>query len=224
MYLNPIYDYPTLERVTLPSGVRHYICPQTGAKLPSVTTILSATGCKKQLLEWKQRVGEAKAEQERKQATDLGTLMHTHLECHILGRPRPGGNNLIRVMAQNMADQIIEHGLKDITEVHGNEVALYYPGLFAGTTDGVGIWRDQPCIFDFKTAKKMRTRAMIEDYLLQTAAYGLAHNAMYGTRIKTGVIFMASRDLDFQTFVISGDEFEQCQLQFLDRLERFVLH
>ena len=74
------FKYTPLERVTYPSGARHYLCPISGNKLPSVTTILDKTaGDKKELIEWRQRVGDAEAERIKKEALALGTLMHTHL-------------------------------------------------------------------------------------------------------------------------------------------------
>ena len=205
MLLKNRFEYKTLEKITYPSGARHYICPVSGGKLPSVTTILDKTaGEKKELLEWKKRVGDAEAERIKNEALALGTLMHTHLENHIMGIPRPGGNNMARVMAEKMADQIIERGLVNVNEVWGSEIMLYQTELYAGTTDLTGLYHNKEAIMDFKNAKKIRKRDMIEDYFLQVAAYGVAHNELYGTNISTGVIFMASREYDFESFVIEG--------------------
>lgn len=221
MKLTSPYQYTTIERVTLPSGARYYLCPQTGNKLASVTTILSATANKKELMEWRQRVGEKEAERVKKEAVGLGTLMHTHLENYILGQPRPGGNNHVRIMAEKMADQIIAKGLCHVEEVYGTEIGLYYPELFAGTADGIGTYKGQPAIFDFKTAKKLRTREMINDYLLQLCAYILCHNEAYGSDIQTGVIFMADRNYNFQEFVLSGDELTTKTQEWIDRVEAY---
>src|SRR5689334_18537277 len=95
MNLVPAYHYHTLERVTAASGDRYYVSPN-GEKLSSVTTILSNTGNKEQLIEWRERVGEEKAEREKQEAVGIGSLMHKHLENYILGEPRPGGNNYVR--------------------------------------------------------------------------------------------------------------------------------
>src|ERR1044071_754522 len=211
MNLVSIYQYRPLERITEATGVRYYLCPDTGKKLFSVTTILSETGEKQQLIEWKQRVGPKKAEQEKQEAVGIGSLMHTHLERHILGEPRPSGNNYVRLLAQRMADQIIHRGLVHVDEVWGSEVMLYTPKLYAGTTDLVGRYKGEPAIIDFKTAKKLRSREMIEDYFLQLGAYGVAHDELYGTQIQTGVIFMVSRDCQFQEFVIEHDMFMDCK-------------
>jgi hypothetical protein len=219
------FQYKTLEKVTYASGARHYICPETGSKLPSVTTILDKTaGEKTALLEWKKRVGEVKAAQAQKEGLGIGTFMHTHLEKYVMNQPRPGGNNPMRVMCERMADQIIERGLVHVNEVYGSEVQLYCPQMFAGTTDLVGLYKNQPAIMDFKTAKKIRKRDMIDDYFHQLAAYGMAHNELFNTQIRTGVIFMVSRTYEFETFIIEGAEFKGYEDKFLDRLETFLGH
>ena len=38
-----------------------------------------------------------------------------------------------------MAQKVIEVGLAPVSEYFGSEVTLYYPGLYAGSTDLVGI-------------------------------------------------------------------------------------
>ena len=45
----------------------------------------------------------------------------------------------------------------------------------------------------------------------------MAHNEMYGTNIKKGVILMVSRDVKFKEFVIEGARFEMyCDLGHKD--------
>jgi genome maintenance exonuclease 1 len=148
--------------------------------------------------------------------------MHTHLESHIQNLPRPPGTNYIRQLATNMSDQIINRGLVHIDEVWGMEAPLYYPNLYAGTADLIGIYKGKPAIMDYKTTNKMKTRDMIEDYSLQLAAYAMAHNELFETTIQKGVIFMVSRGLEFKEFVFEGDELEGCKERWITRLERFL--
>jgi CRISPR/Cas system-associated exonuclease Cas4 (RecB family) len=221
MHLVERFQYHPLQRITQSNGIRHYVCPISGKMLPSITTILDGTSVKPYLIEWRKRLGDVKADQVKREAVGLGTLMHSHLECHVLGKPRPGGNNFIRRLGEQMADQIILHGLRHVEEVWGSEVMLYVPQLFAGTTDLVGIYKGNPAIMDFKTAKKMRSRAMIEDYLLQLCAYIICHNEMHGTTISTGVIFMVDRDFNYQEFLIDGAAFRDKTEQWFERVEQY---
>lgn len=220
MKINNLYNYKSLDRVTDENGSRYYVDP-LGNKLTSVTTILSATADKSGLESWRNFVGEKKANQVRDEATGLGTLMHEHLENHMQGIPRPGGTNLVRQMARRMADEVISHGLKHVDEIWGIESPLYFPAMFAGTADLIGVHDGKPCIMDFKTTNKMKTADMIGDYFCQLAAYAMAHNHLYDTEINTGVIFMVSRDCKFQQFVITASDFAKAQYNWLERVDRF---
>lgn len=220
MLIRDHFEYPQLHRVTREDGVRHYVCPDSQRNLPSVTTILSATS-DKDFSAWEARVGKATADRERKYGTDLGTLVHTHLECHMLNEDRPGGNNLIRMESKRMADVVIERGLPGIEEIWGIETALYMPELYAGTTDVVGIFRGKQSIIDFKTAKKLRKREDIDDYRDQLAAYLMAHNEKYGTSIEQGVVMMVARDLSYETFIYDPREMEAGCESFLNRVSAY---
>lgn len=218
--INKLYDYHKLERVTHEDGNRFYVCPE-GNNLSSVTTILSATEDKTGLLEWRAWVGDKKADQIRDEATGLGSLMHTHLENWMEGIPRPGGSNLVRKMAENMADVIIARGLCNVSEVWAMEEMLHFPKLYAGTADLIGIHNGEPAIMDYKTTNKMKSKDKINNYACQLAAYALAHNELFGTNIKKGVIFMVARDLKFEEYVFEGEEFAKAVDEWLARLDIF---
>jgi hypothetical protein len=219
MKINKLFEYHSLERDTKPTGERVYLTP-TGA-LPSVTTILSATADKSGLDAWRAAVGDKKADQIRDEATGLGTLMHEHLENHMLGIERPRGSNLVRQMAKNMADQVISRGLVHVDEIWGIEAPLYMPSQYAGTADLIAVYHGSPAVCDFKTTNKMKTVDMIEDYFCQCCAYADAHNTVYGSEIETIVIFMVSRDLKFNDFVIQGDEFRHYLSKWKARVKQF---
>ena len=126
------YNYPSLKRINN-SGKRLYNTPS--GNLPSVTTILDRTKDKTFLVEWKKRVGEEEANRITKEASGLGTIFHKHLENYILGEQRPNGNNFVYKLAKDMSEVVIEKGLVNINEIWGSEISLYYPDLYAGTTD-----------------------------------------------------------------------------------------
>jgi hypothetical protein len=222
MKINRKFDYAPLERITNENGVRHYRCLQTNLLLPSVTTILSGTEDKTGLLEWRKRVGDKKADEIRDEALKLGSLMHQHIENYVVGIPRPRGTNLIRVQAERMADQIINRALPNVDEIWGQEVILYYPGLYAGTTDLVGVYKGEEAIMDHKTAKKMKKRTDILNYFHQLSAYAIAHDAMYGTSIKLGVVFMVDRDFNYQEFTVDIKEMATRKVEWLDRVTKYM--
>ena len=205
------YDYPNLKRIQTKKG-RQYT-DGTGEPVPSVTTILSDTGDKTALIAWRKRVGEEEANRVSKESAGLGTKVHNAIEKHILGETVEFGNNMVSVMAKEMSDLVINEGFTNIDEVWGTEIGLIAPGLYAGTTDCVGMHKGEEAIIDFKTSKKIKKEEWIEDYYLQCCAYAMAHNEMYDTNIKKGVILMVSRDNKFKEFVIEGARFEMyCDL------------
>jgi hypothetical protein len=53
------------------------------------------------------------------------------------------------------------------------------------------------------------------------AAYAQAHNKVYNTHIKGGVIMMATRDLKYIEFEITGLEFETACDKWSRRVEKF---
>ncbi len=222
--LSSPYEYIELSKETdEKTGIRHYNTPDKEF-LPSVTTILSATKDPDEgtaLQEWINFVGVKKAEQIRDEAGNRGTVMHRRLEWHVKGIEKRVGSNLIQQEAYKMSRVIIEQGLKHMTEFWGSEMSLWYPGLYAGTTDLVGVWKGKPAIIDFKQANKLKTPDVILSYKTQLTAYALAHNEIYGTDINTGVILIATRNLEYQEFVVEGAEFETFTDKWLDRVESY---
>ena len=223
--LNEKFKYEPLERVTV-DGSRHYQTPG-GKPLPSVTTVLDALKDKTALHEWRKRVGDEEANRIMKLATGIGTQVHLHIEKYILEEDRPNGSNLIHQMAKELSNIVIEKGLSNVDEVWGTEVPLYYPGLYAGTTDCVGVWKGKPAIIDFKTTRKPKKREWIDDYFLQGAAYSAAHNEIHGTDIKTIVIMMIGWDEEadnkgnYQEFVVEEDEFNKYSMQWANKVQEY---
>lgn len=192
-----------------------------GEKLPSVTTILSATKDNTVLNEWRNRVGHDRAQQITTEAASIGSSMHANLERFLVGEPRQPGNNIVHVHANKMADVIIECGLSKMDEIWAIEQSLYFPGLYSGTTDLVGVYDGCPAICDYKQSNKPKKSEWVEDYRLQLVSYAMAHNEVYGTNIKRGIIFLCTRDLIYQQFELSPDQFNEYQDKWLKKVEQY---
>jgi hypothetical protein len=150
--------------------------------------------------------------------------MHNNLERFIAGLERQPGNNLVHVQANKMANVIIEQGLKDVNEVWAMEQSLYFPGLYSGTTDLVAVYKGNPSVCDYKQTNKPKKAEWVEDYFLQLMAYILAHNEVYGTEIREGHVFMCSRDLQYQQFDLTPDNFNKYQDMWLAKVEDYYLN
>ena len=220
MKLKNVYRYPTTVRETI-DGKRHYAIKSE--KLPSVTTILSATESAEKteaLAKWRAAKGEEVATRIVDESAARGTAMHKILEKYILEEGYLDLTNVGRD-AHNMAIRVIEQGLCNVPEYYGTECTLYYPGLYAGQTDLVAIHKGKDAIIDFKQTNKPKKREWIEDYCLQLAAYAMAHNFIYKTKIDKGVIMMCSKDNFYQEFVVEGLEFQKYKHNFLRRVDEY---
>ena len=229
------FDYKPMDRATV-DGKRHY-CTPDGSKVPSVTTILDRTKSaesKAALANWRKNVGEARAQQITTEAANRGTRMHSYLETYIMMDDlKPLPSNPYAHPSWFMAAEVILKGLCNVDEFWGSEVPVYYSGLYAGTTDCIGVWKGRPAILDFKQSNKPKKREYIDDYFIQLAAYAQAHNHTYGTNIRDGVILMAvqpkmQEDQTYTTpeyleFEISGDEFDHWTNEWTKRVELYYL-
>lgn len=229
------FDYTPLNRETV-DGKRHYCLPD-GSKVPSVTTILDKTKPEEKrqaLANWKKAVGEQRAQQITTEAANRGTRMHAYLEQFVLsGDLKELPSNPFAHPSWFMAAEVILQGLQHVDEYWGVEVPLYYSGLYAGTTDLLGVWKGRPAIMDFKQTNKPKKREWIEDYFLQLAAYAAAHNEMHGTNIRDGVILMACQPKllpdntytkpEYLEFEVSGDEFDHWSNEWMKRVELYYL-
>ena len=220
MKINKQFNYPKSMRSVI-NGGRHYDID--GDKLPSVTTILSACQSdekKASLAAWKARMGDKAADEVRDTAAARGTSMHTYLEHYLDGTGYKDLTTLGK-QAEVMANKIIESGLGDLEELWGLETTLYYPDLYAGATDVVGVYGGQPAIIDFKQSNKPKRREWILDYFEQLGAYAMAHNQVYGTKIQSGIVLMCTKDFMFQKFEVSGREFVGHQHAFLRKVDQY---
>jgi genome maintenance exonuclease 1 len=233
---NPKFDYQPVPRVVI-EGKRFYATPD-GNKLPSVTTILDKTKTeesKAALNAWRNRMGHERAQQITTEAANRGTRMHTYLEKYIKEGAIPQrGSNPFSWPSHIMAEEVVNKGLVNVNEFWGIEVPLYFPRVYAGTTDGAGMHLNQESILDYKQSNKPKKREYIDDYFMQLAAYAEAHNELFNTKIRKGVILMCVKpDLDeqhniigkpqYQEFVLEGAEFDKYRSLWWKRVEQYYM-
>jgi len=142
------YPYKHYNRFSDTNGRKYLV---DNIKVPSVTTILSATSDKRFLANWRRRVGDAEADRIMKQASSIGTEMHQVLEYTLNGQ---GYYNAMeegskpRMMAKTILNNI------KLEEIWGNEVSLEFENRFAGTCDLTAICYGKPSIVDWKQTNK----------------------------------------------------------------------
>jgi genome maintenance exonuclease 1 len=216
------------------SGKRLYATPE-GHKVPSVTTILDKTKPAESriaLANWRKAVGEKKAQEITTEAANRGTRMHKYLEDYVKGETlKETVSNPYANQSLIMAKKVIELGFPKITEVWGSEVPLYFPELYAGTTDCVGVHDGDESILDYKQTNKPKKLEYIDDYFIQLTAYALAHNEIHGTNIRKGVILMCVKPGEispgvwdvpqYQEFILKPEDFDYWTERWCKRVEEY---
>jgi len=177
-----------LKSETFPDGKRYYTL-EDGTKLPSVTTVLGAQK-KQAIMEWRKRVGEEEANRVSRKATSRGTNVHTLCERYL-------NNDVLDDIMPDALEmfQSLKPLLNRIDNIHYQECALWSKQLgMAGRVDCIAEFDGKLSVIDFKTSKKIKSEAHIEDYFWQTTAYSLMYEEMIGRPIDDIVIIMAVED------------------------------
>ena len=225
------FNYPNVTSESTSDKGRIYFIEHNNKKyeagLPSVTTIISSqdTETKEAIKRWRNNIGIDKANEITKQSTDVGTMMHDILYYSLIGKPiKNKFNSFIQDLAHNMADKITKEFLNpNLTEIWGAEVPLFVPNMYAGRVDLVGMYKGVPSIIDFKNSRKEKSLEHMQNYFIQEAAYGTAHNFLFNTEIKQAVTLVAQRlphDVVPKEVIIKGDEFTEYQSKWLTMVKK----
>lgn len=167
------------------NGKRHYAAKASGGVYPSITTVLgyhTAQG----LHEWRKRVGEEEANRVGRRACMNGNKVHAMAEDYL--------NNKFEfdpteTPYYHLAFESLQKALSRCTKVHAQEVRLYSDFLqVAGRVDAILEFDGKISIVDFKTSSRIKDRAWLKSYFLQTAAYAIMFEERTGIPINDLVI------------------------------------
>ncbi|PSO79249.1 MAG: hypothetical protein BRC41_19300 [Cyanobacteria bacterium QH_9_48_43] len=199
---------------------RYHITPN-GDVFPGVTTILSATKPEreKQALEnWRKRVGAKEADKVKKDATERGSRMHNQIEEYLTGLI--DFDEITEPIAQS-----VKPILKHIDETWLIEGNIWHPSGFAGSVDFLGVLDGTPTVIDWKTSRKPKKRAWIDDYFCQVAAYSAGMNRVYqeqGVQIKNATVVIAVEGVsEAQIFRVANNELMSYWEWFQERVEEY---
>lgn len=188
------------------SSGRLYKTP-TGKKYPSVTTVLSSYG-KKELFEWRERVGAEEANKIAAKASRRGTALHTVCEKYLL-------NEMTSIKLASMMPTTKELFYKikskiddSITVVHCLEQALYSDELqVAGRVDCIAEWNGKLSVVDFKSSTNQKKREKIGNYFMQCTAYAIMYEEIVGVPIEQIVVLIGTENGDGQVFVENKSDY-----------------
>ena len=146
------YSYPNLERVK--ENEMRFYKDSNNELVPSVRTVLDATGDKSGITQWRRKVGQAQADAIVQESTLIGSAVHEAIENYLLGK---SWNNFTEdrngFLAKSISSKFISSCLNGIDEVWGLESGLILDGLYAGTADCIGIYKGLPVDYDPQRAQ-----------------------------------------------------------------------
>ena len=192
------------------NGMRFY--EVDGQAFPSVTTVLGYRP-KPGLLAWRKNVGEEAAKWEMNRAARRGKATHTLVENFLKGESPSTRDVLPLGMFR-----LLKPYLEQIDNIHCLEQIMYSKKLtIAGQVDCIAEYNGKLSVIDFKTANKERNDEWNKNYYMQTAAYAVMYEELFGTPIDQIVILMASEDG-------AGRVFIKDKAEYLPELEKAIQH
>jgi NTP pyrophosphatase (non-canonical NTP hydrolase) len=207
-----------LESTTTEKG-RVYRVPG-GELYPSITTVLSAYN-KKAIMEWRQRVGEEKANEISRKASGRGTKLHNTVEKYLL-------NEMSDIKIQTMMPDIKEMFFdmrkiidENIGDIYGIEQPLYSHKLkLAGRCDCIAEWNNELAIVDWKTASRTKDKDHIQNYFMQATAYAEMFEERTGKAIDTIVVAISVQSESPQLFVEKKTKYLLPLNEYIERYQR----
>lgn len=196
-------ELPQLTRKTTESG-RKYFTPE-GNAYPSVTTVLGILG-KKELMEWRRRVGEDEANRISRQAANRGTAVHKLCEDYLDNKEDYSKKHMpANIHMFNTMKSLLD---EKINNIWFQEAFLYSDELrTGGQVDCIAEFNGELSVIDFKTSRRPKSPDKIENYFMQICFYAKAFEERTGIAIKKGVVLIGVDDSEPQTFIIHTEDY-----------------
>ena len=204
-----------LEAETTDSG-RVYTTPE-GNKYKSITTVLSHYG-KQAIYEWRQSVGEERANEISRKAANRGTKVHKICEDYL-------NNEITELKMQMLMPDLKELFFKirpiidtNVGKVYAQEQALYSDKYrIAGRVDLIAEWDGKLAVIDFKTSTKQKEEDYIQNYFMQCTAYALMFAERTGMWIDDIVVLIATEEGPAQVFERQIHDYRQPLVEYIDK-------
>lgn len=202
MFTHKTIPFNDLKTVTI-DGKRFYQTPE-GNTYPSVTTITGLYN-KKEILEWRKRVGEEEANRISTKASSRGTRVHKLCEDYLnnelnTDKYMPDSVGMFKSI-QPIIDQYVDN-------IHAIEAPLYSDYLrVAGRVDCIAEFDGKLAIIDFKTSSRQKSEDKIQNYFMQCAAYAVMFEELTGIPVPRLAIIMAVDSDHPQLFVKKRNDY-----------------
>lgn len=205
-------EVPKLKQIN-ENGTRYYESPK-GGKYPSVTTVLSAYN-KKEILEWRRRVGEETANKISRAASTRGTAFHKVCENYLNNEPVN-----LRTPIEVERLNVFKPYLHRINNIYAQEIRMFSDHLrMAGTVDCIAEFDGKLSVIDFKTASKPKEKEHIQNYFMQCTAYSIMFEELFKIPVPRTVVLIAVDEHSPQLFLEKRDTHVEKLIYYRDLYE-----
>lgn len=205
-------EVPKLKQLN-EEGTRYYVTPE-GNKYPSVTTVLAEYN-RKEIFEWRRRVGEETANKISRTASTRGTAFHKVCETYL-------NNETVSLKTPIEVERFVNFKpvLERVNRIHAQELRMYSNHLrMAGTVDCVAEFDGKLAIIDFKTSSKVKDKGNIENYFMQCSAYSIMFEEIFKIPVSKTVVLIAVDEQQPQIFIEKRDNYVEKLIYYRDLYE-----
>ena len=197
-------------------GGRWYQTPE-GNRYPSSTSVVSILN-NKAIEQWRQTVGNQKADQICKAASENGSAWHALMEHTILNGRKTLNFTDKHSAAYSKTLQIVYPHISDVFAV---ERTMYSDQCqVAGTSDLIAKWDHVDAIIDWKTASHFKSKDKIVSYWCQLASYAIMVKERYDLDIKKLVLVFNVNNGE-QVYFYENNNIEIWKKNFIALREKF---
>ena len=188
--------FPEIDQVNEVGKPRVYRTPD-GKTFESVSNFLRRHSNTKWVEEWRAKVGDAKADEVSKKATDRGTLLHAHLEAYIQNKD-PKERSVLFPQLKTLIDM-------NVGVIYAQECKVYSERLkIAGTLDLFAQWKKKASIIDWKSSTRVKKEEDAHGYLLQGTLYSVMVQELTGIVADQIVVVIANEKSPKPTIIVKN--------------------
>ena len=206
---SPIYNYSEYE-VIKQNNFRYYKIENK--LVPSVTSILRLSR-----LNQKDNFSSQQANN-----FEIGNLMHDYLDRYVKNKKISLEDTDNSRIALNLSKAIIDKIFPMIEKFISSEASIHMDYEYAGRLDLLAMVKGELTIIDYKSSFRKKSSFQIDEHFQQLAAYAMAHDNMFNTKIEKAMIFIAYKEsYDYEVIEADSSLLKSYKDMWMDKLQYY---
>lgn len=206
---SPLFTYREYE-VIRQNNFRYY---KIDKKLvPSVTSILRLSR-----LNQKDNFSSKQAD-----SFEIGNLMHSYLDKYVTNKEIIINETDNSILAFRLCKTIVENIFPLIDRFIASEAIIHQDYNYAGRLDLLAEIQGKLTVIDYKSSFRKKSSFQIEEHFQQLAAYAIAHDKMFNTRIEKAMIFVVYKEnMEFEVIEADLKLLNDYKNMWMDKLQYY---